>query len=100
LRLEPDLRRAFRPAPADAVLLRFSAHHRYQSETQKAALRALLTAPPGASLAVSMPTGSGKSPTVSGWPKILTIRAPRRLRPGDHAAGRTCAGPRTDAARA
>jgi ATP-dependent DNA helicase RecQ len=61
LRLESTRRRAFRPVTADAVLLRFSAHRSYQSETQKAALRALLTAPPGASLAVSMPTGSGKS---------------------------------------
>jgi len=61
LRVDSELRRAFQPATADAVLLRFSAYDSYQSETQKAALRALLTAPSGASLAVSMPTGSGKS---------------------------------------
>lgn len=61
LRFESEFRRAFQPATADAVLLRFSAYDSYQSETQKAAVRALLTAPPGASLAVSMPTGSGKS---------------------------------------
>lgn len=61
LRFEADGRRAFKPAQADAALLRFSAHQNYQSDTQKAALRALLTAPTGASLAVSMPTGSGKS---------------------------------------
>jgi ATP-dependent DNA helicase RecQ len=61
VRLESDGRRAFRPAAADGVLLRNSSHRSYQSETQKAALRALLTAPSGASLAVSMPTGSGKS---------------------------------------
>ena len=61
LRLDSELRRAFQPATADAVLLRFSGYDSYQSETQKAALRALLTAPLGASLAVSMPTGSGKS---------------------------------------
>jgi ATP-dependent DNA helicase RecQ len=59
LRLDSELRRAFEPAPADAVLLRFSDYDSYQSETQKAALRALLTAPSGASLAVSMPTIAG-----------------------------------------
>lgn len=60
-RFDERSRRAFRPADADAALLRFSEHLVYQSETQKAATRALLTAPSGAALAVSMPTGSGKS---------------------------------------
>ena len=77
LRLELDLRRAFQPAAADAVLLRFSPYSSYQSETQKAALRALLTAPSGASLAVSMPTGSGKSLLFQVGP-----RAWRSKRPG------------------
>ncbi len=77
LRFEPAERRAFRTAPADAALLRFSAHTCYQSDTQKAALRALLTAPPGASLAVSMPTGSGKSLLFQVGP-----RAWRNLAPG------------------
>ncbi len=77
LRFEAGERRAFRPAEADAALLRFSAHTTYQSETQKAALRALLTAPPGAALAVSMPTGSGKSLLFQVGP-----RAWRAVRPG------------------
>ena len=77
LRFEADERRAFKPAQADAALLRFSAHRHYQSDTQKAALRALLTAPPGASLAVSMPTGSGKSLLFQAG-----LRAWRAPRPG------------------
>jgi ATP-dependent DNA helicase RecQ len=54
-------RRLYASAPADAPLLRYSGHQRYRSETQKAAIGALLTMPPGASMMVSMPTGSGKS---------------------------------------
>lgn len=77
LRLDADSRRAFRPADPDAALLRFSDHTAYQSETQKAALRAVLTAPPGASLAVSMPTGSGKSLLFQAGP-----RAWRETNPG------------------
>jgi ATP-dependent DNA helicase RecQ len=77
LRFEANERRTFRPAQADAALLRFSAHTSYQSDTQKAALRALLTAPPGASLAVSMPTGSGKSLLFQAG-----LRAWRDRRPG------------------
>lgn len=77
LRFEAAERRAFRSAPADAALLRFSTHTSYQSDTQKAALRALLTAPPGASLAVSMPTGSGKSLLFQAGP-----RAWRNIAPG------------------
>ncbi len=77
LRFESTERRVFRGAPADAALLRFSAHTSYQSDTQKAALRALLTAPNGASLAVSMPTGSGKSLLFQAGP-----RAWRDIDPG------------------
>ncbi|MCA3757237.1 MAG: ATP-dependent DNA helicase RecQ [Phenylobacterium sp.] len=59
--LDPDLRTVFPQALADAPLLRFSEHDAYRSETQKAAVHALLTMPPGGALMVSMPTGSGKS---------------------------------------
>jgi ATP-dependent DNA helicase RecQ len=76
LRFEPAERRAFRSAPADAALLRFSSHVCYQSDTQKAALRALLTAPRGASLAVSMPTGSGKSLLFQAGPRAWRDIAP------------------------
>ncbi|PSO19510.1 MULTISPECIES: DEAD/DEAH box helicase [Bradyrhizobium] len=61
LELDTSNRRVFEPAVADAVLLRLTPHIRYQSEAQKAAVRALLTQPSGSGLLVSMPTGSGKS---------------------------------------
>src|SRR5262245_34401263 len=61
LKLETTSRRTFEPAPADGILLRLTPHLRYQSDAQKAAVRALLTQPPGSGLMVSMPTGSGKS---------------------------------------
>jgi ATP-dependent DNA helicase RecQ len=61
LRFDPRSRRVFRSATADAVLRRCSGHVAYQSATQKAAIRALLTMPGGAALMISMPTGSGKS---------------------------------------
>jgi ATP-dependent DNA helicase RecQ len=54
-------RRLFGPADADALLLRLSQHKAYQSATQKAAVRAVVTMPDAGALMVSMPTGSGKS---------------------------------------
>jgi ATP-dependent DNA helicase RecQ len=45
----------------DAILLRHSSHQSYSSRAQKAAIRALVTMPPGSGLMVTMPTGSGKS---------------------------------------
>jgi ATP-dependent DNA helicase RecQ len=61
LRLDPLLRRPYQHALPDAVLLRLTSYTRYQTPTQKAAARALLTMPPGGTLSVTMPTGSGKS---------------------------------------
>jgi len=61
LKLDTRNRQTFEPASADGVLLRLTPHSHYQSEAQKAAVRALLTQPPGSGLMVSMPTGSGKS---------------------------------------
>lgn len=58
---DPSNRRLFGAAAPDAVLLRLSGHTAYQSPTQKAAVRAVLTMPPSGALMVSMPTGSGKS---------------------------------------
>lgn len=61
LALDSTPRRPYRTAPPDAMLLRLSQHQEYRCETQKAALRAVATMPPGATLMVSMPTGTGKS---------------------------------------
>lgn len=61
LQLDPRLRRFRQPTVADGALLRLSRHSEYQTPTQKAALRALLTMPPGATLLASLPTGGGKS---------------------------------------
>jgi len=61
LRLDPHLRRYYEPDIADAALLRHAPYHQYQSPTQKAAARALMTMPPASTLCVTMPTGSGKS---------------------------------------
>lgn len=61
LQLDTSNRKTFAPAPADGILLRLMPHDCYQSEAQKAAVRALLTQPAGSGLMVSMPTGSGKS---------------------------------------
>jgi ATP-dependent DNA helicase RecQ len=61
LGLDPLLRRPYQHALPDAALLRLTSYTRYQTPTQKAAARALLTMPPGGTLSVTMPTGSGKS---------------------------------------
>ncbi|MEJ1156642.1 helicase-related protein [Prosthecomicrobium sp. N25] len=59
--LDSAPRRPYRTSPPDAVLLRLSQHRFYRCETQKAGLRAVATMPVGATLMVSMPTGTGKS---------------------------------------
>lgn len=61
LQIDGKSRRLSRSAIADAALRRLTQYPDYQSQTQKAAVRALLTMPNGAALMVSMPTGSGKS---------------------------------------
>lgn len=61
LRLDSRPRRAYQTGSPDGVLLRLSDHTHYRTTAQKAAVRALLTQPPGSGLMVSMPTGSGKS---------------------------------------
>lgn len=49
-------------APPDGILGKYAEDYAgYRIPTQKAALRALATMPPGATLMVTMPTGSGKS---------------------------------------
>ncbi len=78
MRLDSALRRPYLAAPPDATLLRWSQHKSYRCETQKAALRAVATMPPGATLMVSMPTGTGKS---------LLFQAAPHLWPS---AGRSC----------
>jgi ATP-dependent DNA helicase RecQ len=60
--IDQAARRPQEPAIPDKVLLEFfPQYHSYQSPTQKAAVRALLSMPPGASMLVTIPTGGGKS---------------------------------------
>jgi ATP-dependent DNA helicase RecQ len=61
LPLDGPPRQTYPPTAADALLLRHSDYARYRAPTQKAAIRALATMPPGSSLLVSLPTGAGKS---------------------------------------
>jgi ATP-dependent DNA helicase RecQ len=61
LNLDVRARRHAAEAVGDGVLLRHTQHRAYHSVTQKAALRAIVTMPPGATLIVSIPTGGGKS---------------------------------------
>ncbi|WP_400766988.1 helicase-related protein [Methylosinus sporium] len=61
LRLDPTPRQTYPSACADALLLRYSSFDRYRAPTQKAAVRALATMPPGATLLATLPTGAGKS---------------------------------------
>ncbi len=49
------------PLPGDPFLDRFEPYRTYRCIGQREAIRAALTAPPGATLAVNLPTGSGKS---------------------------------------
>ena len=61
LPLEATLRTDYAKAQADAPLIRAAGHSSYRSETQRAAVGAMLTMPDAGALMVSMPTGSGKS---------------------------------------
>jgi ATP-dependent DNA helicase RecQ len=59
--LDSRSRQVFEPASPDGLLLRLTKHSYYRTAAQKAAVRGLVTQPPGSALMVSMPTGSGKS---------------------------------------
>jgi ATP-dependent DNA helicase RecQ len=61
--LVPDqrLRRPDAPVVADGVLLRVTPFTSYRNPAQKAAIRAALTMPPGATLLATLATGTGKS---------------------------------------
>ena len=61
LRLDGNVRQIYPSAAADAVLIRHSQFGQYRAPTQKAAVRALATMPPGASMLATLPTGAGKS---------------------------------------
>ncbi|MBI4817031.1 MAG: ATP-dependent DNA helicase RecQ [Deltaproteobacteria bacterium] len=58
---DPNLRRPASEAAGDGVLVRLGGHADYTTVTQKAALRACLRMPSGATLLIRMATGSGKS---------------------------------------
>jgi ATP-dependent DNA helicase RecQ len=61
LQIDSTLRRNSHPEAASAFLRRLSAHSRFASDGQKAALHAVMTMPPGATLIAALPTGWGKS---------------------------------------
>lgn len=61
LRLDPHPRQTYPSSCPDALLLRHSSFDRYRAPTQKAAIRALVTMPEGATLLATLPTGAGKS---------------------------------------
>jgi superfamily II DNA helicase RecQ len=54
-------RRTLDPVAGDPFLRRFGGRTTYQSPGQRAAVRAALTMPPGATLLICLPTGEGKS---------------------------------------
>lgn len=59
--LDPQSRRLQDPVLGDAILMRTTGYEHYTTATQKAAVRALVTMPPAATMIVTMPTGTGKS---------------------------------------
>ena len=59
--VDPSDRRGMVPGSADGVLRRLTDNERYRSQAQKAAVRALVTQPPGSGIMASLPTGAGKS---------------------------------------
>jgi ATP-dependent DNA helicase RecQ len=76
IRLDSAPRAAFKGGTPDAILLRHSAHQAYRTPAQKAAIRALMTMPPGSGLMVCMPTGCGKSLLFQLYPEFLRTRIP------------------------
>lgn len=53
--------RDHKPIPGDPFLKQVMGHESYRNVGQQEAIRAVLTAPPGATLAINLPTGAGKS---------------------------------------
>lgn len=70
-------RRPIESCPGDLILKRLD-FGEYKSSAQKLAVRAILCAPPGSTLAVSLPTGSGKT---------LCAFVPALIRPDGDAEG-------------
>jgi superfamily II DNA helicase RecQ len=58
---EDRLRRTDPTVPADPMVSRLLGFENYQSEAQRQALRTVLAAPPGATVVIDLPTGSGKT---------------------------------------
>ncbi len=61
LPIDPGLRRNTHSESASSFLRRLSPHARFASDGQKAALHAVMTMPPGATVVAALPTGWGKS---------------------------------------
>jgi ATP-dependent DNA helicase RecQ len=61
LPIDPGLRRHTHSESASSFLRRLSPHERFASDGQKAALHAVMTMPPGATVVTALPTGWGKS---------------------------------------
>ena len=59
--VDPRLRRDHAEVPPDVFFARLSAYQTFSSDGQRAALRAVVTMPPGRSLLTILPTGTGKS---------------------------------------
>lgn len=61
INVDTQSRRYLQEGVSDGILRRLTRLRSYRSLSQKAAIRALFTAPPGSGLLASLPTGAGKS---------------------------------------
>lgn len=61
INVDSQSRRYLETGVGDGILRRLTGLHDYRSLSQKAAVRALFTAPAGSGLLISLPTGAGKS---------------------------------------